>query len=370
MSAIAGIAELKIDGALYGGWKTVRVSRSIEQMAGSFELEVSERWPGQPTRTPIRPGQKCQLLLDDSPVITGWVDGVSPDHDAERHTLRVSGRDATGDLVDCSAMHKTGQWHEVKLDQLARDLCAPFGIDVVIDADVGAAFDSYNIQEGESVFECLERAARLRALLLTSDPLGRLVITRAGAAACDTALIEGGNIKAARADFTWSDRFSEYAIRGHGRLGDEGEIEDAAPTATARDEAITRHRPLIVLAEAHGENASFADRAEWEKTIRRGRSCRGSITVQGWAANGALWQPNTRVKVTSPLLWLDDAEMLIVGCTYSLDNWSGTLTELAIARPDAFELLEGVGQSKLFGKLKTREQRQKRESVDDWSWMS
>ena len=92
--------------------------------------------------------------------------------------------------------------------------------------------------------------------------------------------------------------------------------------------------------------------------------------MQGWAANGALWQPNTRVKVTSPLLWLDDAEMLIVGCTYSLDNWSGTLTELAIARPDAFELLEGVGQSKLFGKLKTREQRQKRESVDDWSWMS
>jgi prophage tail gpP-like protein len=366
---MTGIAELKVDGAFYGGWKTVRVSRSIEQMAGSFELEVTERWPGQPQRTPIRPGQKCQLLLDGSPVITGWVDGVSPEYDAGQHTLHVSGRDATCDLVDCSAIYKTGQWHKVKLDQLARDLCAPFGVGVVVNADVGAAFESYNIQEGESVFECLERAARLRALLLTRDPLGRLVIPRAGAAVCDTALIEGRNVKAARADFTWTDRFSEYVVKGYDRLEDEGEIEDAAPAATARDEAITRHRPLIVVAEAHGENSSFADRAEWEKTIRRGRSCRGSITVQGWAAGGVPWQPNTRVKVTSPFLWLEDAEMLIVGCTYSLDDQAGTLTELAIARPDAFELLEGMSQSKLFGKLKTREQRQKREKVEDWSWM-
>jgi prophage tail gpP-like protein len=366
-----GIAELKVDGVFYGGWKRVRVSRSIEQMAGSFDIEITERWPGQPERTPIRPGQKCQLLLDRQPVITGWVDVVSPDYDADQHTLRVIGRDATCDLVDCSAIHKTGQWHDVTIDQMARDLIKPFGVALVMDAEPGAPFDSFDIQEGESVFECLERAARVRALLLTSDPEGRLVITRAGRIASDVALIEGKNIKAARADFSWAERFSEYHVKGYDRLGEDGETEDAAPTATTRDENITRHRPLIVIAEAHGENASFADRAEWEKTIRRGRSCRGSITVQGWlqGADAALWMPNTLVTVTSPLLWLDNAEMLIVGSTYSLDDQSGTLTELAIARPDAFELLAGVSQSKVFGKLKTREQRKKREAVEDWSKM-
>ena len=64
--------------------------------------------------------------------------------------------------------------------------------------------------------------------------------------------------------------------------------------------------------------------------------------------------PNDRITVTSPMLWLDRAEMLIVGCTWTLDE-KGTLTELAIARPEAFQLLEGMGQSKLFGKLKTKE---------------
>jgi prophage tail gpP-like protein len=360
-----GIVELKIDGVYYGGWMTARVTRSIESMAGSFELTVTERWPGQPTATPIKPGARCQVLLDRQPVITGWVDTVSPDYDAGQHSVRVSGRDATCDLVDCSAIHQSGQWHQVTLDQLASDLVAPFGVGLVMQAEPGAAFDSFNIQEGESIFECLERAARLRALLLTSDPEGNLVITRAGADECDVALIEGRNVKAARAEFSWKDRFSEYRIKGQGRLGgnfDDNDALYAAPSATASDENVTRHRPLIVLAEAHGENASFADRAAWESTIRKGRSARASITVQGWS-----WRPNTLVTITSPLLWLDRARMLIVGCTYSLDDRSGSLTELAITRPEAFDLIEGGEAKKLFGKLRPREARQKQETAMDWS---
>ena len=58
--------------------------------------------------------------------------------------------------------------------------------------------------------------------------------------------------------------------------------------------------------------------------------------------------------------------MLIVGCTWTLDE-GGTQTELAISRPEAFQLLEGVAQSKLFGKLKTKEQREKQEKYEDWS---
>lgn len=86
--------------------------------------------------------------------------------------------------------------------------------------------------------------------------------------------------------------------------------------------------------------------------------CRAGSTPAAFVA-----QPNTLVSVTSPMLWLSSAvEMLIVGCTWTL-NENGTLTELAIARPEAFELLSGVGQSKLSKKLKTKEQRDKREKA-------
>lgn len=369
-SSRSGIAELKIDGVFYGGWKSLRVTRSIEQIAGTFDLEITERWPGNPIASPIKPGKRCQLLLDGEPVITGWVDLVAPDYDSNRHTIRVSGRDKTGDLVDCSAMHKSGQWANVTLLQLARDLLAPYDISVSVAAGVnaGSAFSSFNIQEGETVFECLDRAARMKALLLTSDALGNLVITRAGTLRSDYALVEGQNIKAARAEFSQKERFSRYQIKGQGRLGADGEQEHAAVTGVITDPAITRHRPLIVLAESHSNNTTLRDRAEWERNVRRGRGARGSITVQGWAdLGGALWQPNTLIPVTSPLLWLKDAEpLLIVGCSYSLDEQGGTLTELAIARPESFQLLEGVAQSKLFGKLKTKEQREKREKALGW----
>lgn len=368
-----GVAELLLDNTYFGGWKKVRVTRSIEQMAGAFELDMADRWPGQVRAVPVRPGKACQVFLDSHPVINGFIDSPSPEFDSGRHSITAAGRDKTADLVDCSAIYKSGQWHGARLDRIARDLIAPFNIKLIVDTDVGAAFGSYNIQEGETVFECLERAARTRALLLTSNALGDLVITRAGKNKAVDTLVEGVNIKAGRGDFSHKDRFSKYIVKGQGKLGSDGDEEYAAPSASVEDPAITRYRPLIVLSENHGSSKSLKDRAEWERMIRYGRSVRGTLTVQGWTqSNGALWEPNTLTTVTTPSLFLPEpTELLIVGCIYSLDNDGGTLTELAVTLPEAFEMLEGVGASKLFGKLKTKDQRDKKRKSgdDDWSML-
>jgi prophage tail gpP-like protein len=339
---MSGLVELKIDGVRYGGWQRARVSRSIERLSGSFDLEITERWPGQPTETPLRPGQRCRLELDGEPVISGWVDSVTSDYDASKHTLRVTGRDATGDLCDCSAIHRSGQWHNVKIDQLASDLLAPYKIAFFVEngVDTGALFTSFDIEEGETVFECLSRAARMRALLLTSTPYGDLVITRAGQKRLASGLLEGGNIQAARAEFQHQERFSEITVKGQSRLGGDGETEHAASSGTANDKNITRHRPLIVISDAQSNNAALSERAQWECNVRKGRALRGEITVQGWTDHdGALWTPNTVLPVTSPLLWLDAAELLIVGCVYTLDCGYGTQTEIELTRPDAFDLI-------------------------------
>jgi len=363
-------AELLVATSIYGGWQRVSVTRSIEQVANSFELEVTERWPGQSTSRPIRPGEECTLKLDDETVITGYVDDAEPTYDRQSHGISVRGRDATGDLVDCSAIHKTGQWTNASLDRIATDLCAPFKIGVKVETDVGDPFPSFKIEPGETAFECIERAARLKAVLLIADGAGNLVITRAGKTKSGTALVEGENILSARGQFSWKDRFSLYTVKGHDRIALDGDAVDShvAPAATVKDEAITRYRPRIVLADDHGNKTRFRDRAEWEKNVRMGRGLRGSITVQGWRdAQGKLWQPNTLVDVTSPLLYLFEAEMLIVGCLYTLDG-TGTRTALSIARPEAFDLISGIGRSKLFKKINDKEQREKKQKADnDWS---
>lgn len=362
--------EIKIGSQIFGGWKSGRIERGIEQIAGAFELSVSERWPGQDTPRQIRRGERCELLADGEVVLTGWVDDVFPDYAEATHEFRVTGRDATGDLVDCSAVHKSGQWANATLDKIVRDLCAPFKIQVKVEADIGKAFDSHSIQEGETAFECIERACRMRAVLPVSDGKGGLVLTRAKEGKAVADLLEGVNIKAARGEFSSKERYSIYTIKGQDRGSDDN--FDAPEThaqvkAVATDSFVQRYRPLIVIAEERGPHASYKQRAEWERNVRRGRSNRATITVQGWRnAAGQLWQPNTMVHLKSAWLGVD-TDLLVVGVAFSLDGQSGTRTELRLSERGAFDLIVGKKAAGLQGKIREKQESEKKKSGDDWS---
>lgn len=327
---------LTINGAIYGGWETVRISRGIEQIAGTFELAVSERWPGQSTPMVIRPGDACTVSVDGEVLITGYVDDVTPEYDDVNHTVAVSGRDKSADLVDCSAIHASGQWSGRSMVQIAADVCKPFGVSVQADTGIGANFGTFALQEGESAFETIERMARMRGVLLLSDGKGGLLITRAGTEKIPTQL--GENILTASATLSWRDRYSKYIVKSQAVGGDfttPGEHSQAQAVAT--DPNITRYRPLIVMAEDQGGSGSIKDRAIWEASIRLGKGSRATISVQGWKHGAGLWQPNRLVRVVSPWLGLD-REMLIASVAFVLDD-SGTITELGLVLPAAYQLI-------------------------------
>ncbi|MDP3715185.1 MAG: contractile injection system protein, VgrG/Pvc8 family, partial [Burkholderiales bacterium] len=258
-------------------------------------------------------------------------------HDAQSHTVGVSGRDATGDLVDCAAIHKSGRWAGRRMEQIAADLCSPYGITVRAATDTGAALPSWQIQEGESAFECIERLARDRGVLLVSDGQGGLSISRAGTTRIGTALVRGENILAASGTLSLRERFSTYIVKGEQPGTDDVFAEQIRQKAIAADAVVTRHRPLIVLAEDQATAASMKRRAEWERNVRAGRSIDITVTVQGWAHAAGLWEPNRLVRVTDEWLRLDD-DLLIKQVGFSLDE-QGTRCELALTMPQAFDLI-------------------------------
>lgn len=346
--------ELLVGGVYYGGWQTIDIQRGIEQIAGTFELQVTEYWPGSGTPQQISPGAACQVLIDGETVITGYVDTAVPSYDDSQHSVTVSGRDKTADLVDCAAIYKSGAWSNRKLEQIAADLCQPFGIEVKAEIDTGAAFIAYSIQEGETVFECLERATRMRAVLLVSDGLGRLVITRAGSDKAAASLEQGKNILLARGEFSWKDRFSQITVKGQAQGNDDVYGETVAhPSATATDATINRYRPLIVLAEDQGHAATLKQRAAWEANVRRGRGNRATVTINGWKHASGLWRPNTLVNIDSGFLAIN-AELLIAGVRYTL-NAQGERTELSLAMREAFDLIVGVKGTRLESAIKGRD---------------
>lgn len=124
---------LQVNGANYGGWTGVSVSRSIETVAGAFDLTCTENVGGDAAQWPLRPNQKCKILVNGQTVIDGYIDKVSIDVSDSAHGIAVSGRDKTGDLVDCAAVHSPAQWRNIKLLDLVKILAAPFGLEVILE---------------------------------------------------------------------------------------------------------------------------------------------------------------------------------------------------------------------------------------------
>lgn len=331
--------RLNVGGTSYGGWKEIRVHRGLEEIAGAFEIGVSELWPEQSTPREIRENDRCAVVIDGQTVVTGYVDAVSVEYDNENHGVTVRGRDATGDLVDCSAVHAGGEWRNVTLQQLATSLAKPFGVGVRVETDLGAPFKQWAIEEGESVFENLDRAAKHRGVLLLSDGQGNLVLARPSKNRTGIVLQRGVNILRARAEHKCEQRFSEYIVKGQ-RAGDDEDNGEAVTSqkASARDPGVPRYRPLVLVAEEQGDGVTFGKRAAFEASVRAARGRTAQVTVQGWkSAGGKLWEPNTLVTLRCPWLRLD-RELLISEVDLVLDA-SGTRAELGLTIPEAYSLL-------------------------------
>ena len=367
------LLTLKVGGKIYAGWKSVNVRQSMEQIAGTFELSVTERWPSQPTEWSIPPGEFCEVFIGEDPVIAGYVDAVAVSYDAGSHNIRVTGRDRTGDLVDCTA--PTTAFSGLRFAQIAEKLITPYGITLFDEtvggkrltlrdkkqgkksaapkrARVGAHVPKQATQCGESVFKTLEKIARSEGVLLVSDAEGGLLITRAGLAGdCSTQLKFGDNILRASFEHSHANLFSEISVKGQASAAGAGkfDVSHSAPkgvvkrtkAASVGNSQIARYRPLELVAETQADAKRCQQRAEWEASNREAKARKISVTVQGWRQlDGDLWRINQRVRVTCPWMRVDEW-WLVAAVAFALDD-SGSLTELTLVGKNAFDLLPEI----------------------------
>lgn len=332
---------LKVNNNTFSGFKDITVTLGI-QCGDSFNLRVTDKWGAAAKLREIKPGMACSVLLDGKVVMNGRVDDGQPGYSADAHDIQISGRDRTGDLVDCAALHATGEWHAAKLDQLAKDLCAPFGIKVAVASGVnlGAVFNLWKIEPGETVFECLDRACRYRGVVLMADGAGGLILTQAGAGGNAAGeLVTGENILLCEPRFSWRERFSDYYVLGQGAGSDQAWGADVAQMQghAVDDElkALGIYRPTVMIAEDQGTVSSLQTRAENQRTTAAAKSQETAYTVQGWDVSGAIWKPNTKVKIKDTKLPLD-VTWLISEVEYSRKVETGTLTKLSCLPKEAF----------------------------------
>lgn len=335
---------LTVNGRNYGGWKEATITRSLDAVAGKFDLVSMDKWEVAAQRWTIFPGDACSIAIDGVTLITGYVDKAGPSYDPESHGIKILGRDKTADLVDCSAVVKSNELRGLTLAGIAAAVAKPFGIGVKSQVDSGPAFPVFAIQPAETAWEAIERAARQRFMVVTTDGIGNAVIADIGTVRAVDSLIEGENIKAASAEYDYSQRFSEYIVKGQAAARNDGwEPAVAAVESRATDPNVKRYRPKIINAETQASDGSASNRAQLEAASRAGKSTKITVTVQGWTmSNGELWPLNGIIRIRSPLLSIDE-DVLISEVAFKVSDSNGITTDLQLTRPDAYLL----GQTKI-----------------------
>ena len=387
--------RLLVGGEEFGGWLSVRIETGIERQARSFDLEVTDVWPGA-TEIPrrIRPGDACELYIGTDRVATGYVDGTPIRYDGRSVTVAVRGRSKTADLVDCCPIQGStgsgggsggadskkgwgalgltaidgttarsstarpvkanakggsgGQWGGQQLQQIAADMAAPYGVKVVAEVDTGAPI-AHQVQQGETVFESIDRMLRARHVLATDNALGELVFVVAGSGGKAGTKIEAGvNVLEAETELDYKKVFSEYICKGQRSItsqtteeSEEGDdVESAVTTsvgtsASATDSRMGRRRVLVLKQSGQADEGTCEDRVKFERAHRAAKALETTYTVAGWRqADGSLWLQNQQVRVVDSIIGFD-TDMLIAEVHYYLDE-RGMRTELKVGPLDGY----------------------------------
>lgn len=359
-------------GQVYDTWTGAEVVRDLSEISGSFRLELRDAarhtafaWADvMGARAMVTEGLEAEVAIDGQPVLKGWVDDIAPACRGGEVSVSVCGRDKTADLIDCAATVE-GPWEFKRqtLDQIVAAIVKPFGLAVRADVDMGEPLDRLVLEPGETAMSAIEKGARQRQVLITSDGLGAVVLTRSGKARAPADLMfPGGNAVESSGCVSLRERHSAYYVvaqaeRAGGRRRKTVKLDvtaeplgaggggGAAPTdelagvkiiGTAKDAAVTRYRPLVAMARTQLTAKAAQDQADWMARVARASALKLEHVVRDYGAGGRLWRPNE-------LALVDDAfqgvnrDLLVAGLVFSYGD-QGARTHLRLTGPEAFDV--------------------------------
>ena len=334
---------LFVNNDIYSGWTSVEINRRLNSIATSFSVSLTDRWTIDSRPFAIARGQSFCIQIGGRPVVNGFIDSVDSEISATTRSLSITGRSLAGDLVDCSYIGRSQFTDNPTMSVIVNTMLEPFGIKSIFKVD-GGSFTKLDIRQGEKVAEVIDRMAREKNLIVYSDFEGNLVFDQGGSSRSTSDIIQGQNLLSASVRRNNTDRFSEYFIKSQSS-GIVGTPQNAIQnTGSATDEGVTRYRPLLLVGENSNNQQTATQRAAYEANIRSAKSEVFNVSVQGWfQRDGSLWDINQIVGLRSS--YLDhDGDLLVDSVSFS-KSVSGTITNLTLVRPDAYQFSPIVPKS-------------------------
>ncbi len=339
--------KLEVNSIEYTNFTSATAEIRLDTLSNSFSFEAVESLP-------FKGGEPCRVIVDNEPVVTGYIETVAGDYDAGSHSLFVSGRDKTGDLVD-STLDAMDDIKLTSLKSIIEQVITALELNITVldfasPEDFNESEDIATPEAGQNAFEFIETLARNRHVLLTSDSDGNIIIEQTANVGTSGTLqnilgASDNNIKSASFSYDRTGRYNVYRFRS---MLDEVALNNAGTVGIATivnqngsiiDTEIRVGRQLSLIAESSMSDDGCVDRAIWEANIRKARGQMYSAVVQGYRTKpgGLLWSPNSSVVVVDNFANID-ATMLINSVRFNMDVDGGRTTEIQCIERNAYSL--------------------------------
>lgn len=336
-------AVLSVGGKQYSGWTSVMLRRIYGGACSDFEFTATEQMDtGMQdfASWKINPGDSCTITLAGILAFTGYVFRRLPAFNSKQHGLQIIGRSLTADAVDSSAVVNGGQYKGYTFQALASALCKQAGVNLVINgssSDLSRPFPQFSIAYGETVFQAVERLARLRGLHITDDAKGNWVAEVFDPKSANKGqLIEGSNLVEARASIDGSRSFNIVNIVSQRPGNDQTNgtaSRDVSASLTNSNARATRR--IIMIMDEPGSAQDAVTRTNHEMAYNATDLVDARCVVQGWqSAPGTLWDIGQNYSVKSPMLDLDrtlSSRQVI----YRQSSEDGSRTEIDLCTPES-----------------------------------
>lgn len=343
--------SIEVNGVNYTHFTTVRVTRQLDTLAGSFSFNATSVSKINPI--PFLQNDICKVYIDNILFLTGYIEVINVSYSSNTHSINIEGRSLTADIID-STIDAIEIVPPISLQKAIETVVAHIGSNIKVISNV-TNLDNFNSAEdvlspevGDNAFSFIEKLARKRQVLLTSDKNGNLVITRSGSTRSPITLkslisYDGNNILGASVSYDNSNRFYRYIVKSQLNLvaANFSGISDMSSVSEQKskphiDSDIRSSRQFVTQAENSSSDKQSSDRAIWEANIRKARSLVYSCTTPIKSVDGALWEPNQITHVIDDFSNID-SELLLNSVTYE-DSNDNSQVNLAYVNKNAYKL--------------------------------
>lgn len=330
-------AMVRINGFDYGEWETVSVRLALMEVpANTFRFTCSEQtpWAEEWALLRIRPGDKCQILLDDIVAISGDVLVRQVFYNDTTHAVEIQGWGESGILGKAAARTQTGEFTNITIEQLAATLAKQFNVNVrAVGSLPNLRFPRVSITPGETVQETIEKHARAVGVMLGEDSSGALLLVGSPGGGGEE-VVEGRNILEGR-EIIFAPIPTGKSTGGQAPGSDDANMAETAHGRHYEDEGGGNSDvgfgflPSQELSEIPAWGIDFLrQRARIEANVNNALQINVGITLLGWQRpHGGLWQPGDTVYVDSPMLIMQ-RPLELKAVTFTQDNSSGTRATL------------------------------------------